>query len=109
MNSEGLRATQAPIKELCRARRDEDSHPAEQHLLLGSEQVVAPVDERTERLLAWKRSAAPARKDLEAFVETLGEVGDAQDLHPSRGEFNRQRNAVQTTADLADCRRVRVV
>ncbi|MGA8797130.1 MAG: hypothetical protein WB526_08750, partial [Candidatus Cybelea sp.] len=35
----------------------------------------------------------------------MGEVGNAQDLHPSRSKFDRERNAVQPPANVGNDRR----
>ncbi len=53
-----------------------------------------------ERLLARESSTATAGEDLEAFVEALREIRDAQDIHPSGGEFNGKRNAIEAAAYL---------
>ena len=81
--------------------------PREHGLLGGIEQVVAPVDQRAQRLLSRQARPGAAREELEAVVQTLGDRFDRQRAHASGGELQRERNAVEAPADLDQ--RVRVL
>ena len=56
-------------------------------------------------MAAWG-AAGSAGEHREQVVEALGELGRGQYPHPRGGQLDRQRQAVQTTADLPDGVRV---
>jgi rhodanese-related sulfurtransferase len=70
------------------------------------EQVVAPVDERTQRLLAREHIAPAPGEHAKAFVQPLAQLLRAQNLDPGGGQFDCQRNPVEAPADLGDDRRI---
>ena len=65
-----------------------------------SQEVVAPVDQRAQRLLARQRGAVAAGQQPEAIVQALGDLLDRQRAHARRGELDRERNAVEPPADV---------
>jgi hypothetical protein len=87
---------------------DEHAQAPEECALPLVEEIVAPVDERVERLLPGHRVAAAAGEHAEAFVEPVVQLLGAQQLHACRREFERERDAVEPAADIRDRRRVRV-
>ena len=76
----------------------------EEGLLLLVQQVVRPVDQRPQRLLARLQRAVPAGQDLVAVVEPLVDVGDRERAHPRRCQLQRQRNALEPRHQLGDRR-----
>ena len=68
------------------------------------EQAVAPVDDRAQgRLARLVGDAWPAVQHLEALmIEPGADPLQAQGRHQGRGHFQRQRNAVEATADLGN-------
>ena len=72
------------------------------------EQVVAPVDERAHGLLARQRRAIAAGEDAEALVSRSARLWTRHGLDARRGEFDRERDAVETAADIDDDRRIGV-
>ncbi len=66
------------------------------------EQVVAPVDQRAQRLLARQRGAVAAGQQAEAIVQARRDALDRQRAHARGGELERERNAVQPPADVGD-------
>ncbi len=87
----------------------EDGEPAEEHPLVGLEQVVAPLERRRERLLPRRRRAVARAEQAEAVVEPLGDRRRAERSQPARGELERERQAVEPEADAGDVRRVLLV
>jgi hypothetical protein len=74
-------------------------------LALG-EQFVAPVERGAQRLLARKRRSAPSREQLEAVLQAEVDLVDRQRMRTPGGQFERQRDAVQASADRRDRRRL---
>jgi hypothetical protein len=64
--------------------------------------MVRPVDERLQGLLPEQRRSDPARQETEAIVHTLRDLLHAHRAHARRRQFDRQRDAVQTTTGLRD-------
>src|SRR5580765_753527 len=83
----------------------EGREPPQQDLLLGREQLVAPVERRLERLLARRRGAAARSEESEAVVEAAGQRGRSERVHTGGRELERQREPVQPVADPGDCGR----
>jgi hypothetical protein len=84
----------------------EDAQTSEEELLRRIEQIVGPVDECAQRLLPWHRIAISARKELEPVVEPVADLLDAQNTDASRSELECERDAVESSTDLAHLRRV---
>ena len=80
----------------------EHAQPVEHPSLGLVEQVVRPVDRGAERLVALGRAALAAREQAEALVEALGELGRREHRDPCRGELDRERHAVESSAHLRD-------
>ena len=78
----------------------EDCEATVEDALLAGEQVVAPVDRGPQRLLAGQRRAAAGAEHVEALAQARGDLVERQRGCAGRGEFDRQRHAVQTPADL---------
>ena len=73
---------------------------APQHALGFAQQLVAPVDERAQRLVAQQRRASAARQQREAIVQTFGHLLHAHCPNARCRQFQRQRNAVELMTDL---------
>jgi len=80
------------------ARKDAD--PLEELLLLGLQELVAPVHGGPERLLPLERRGASGGEKAEPVLETSQDLGHGQDLHACGGQLDRERDAVQAPADL---------
>ena len=81
----------------------------EELLLRGLEQVVAPGDGRAETSAGEPEVSRPTREQREPMVEA-GEHGrERQELHPRGRELEGKWQAVESTADLRDVQRVRIV
>ncbi len=89
----------------------EHAEPLEQRALQGIEHLVGPLDGAPQRLVAFRSAAPAAGEQVEALVETLvearGDVGRRHQCDPRRRELERERDAVEAPADLADLRGVR--
>ena len=48
------------------------------------------------------RSLPPAAKDIEALAQTVEQVGWREHVEPGRRQFDRQRQTIETKADLGD-------
>ncbi len=78
----------------------EHGQAREQQLLVGRQQVVAPVDCRAKRVLAFGQVAGAAARELQR--QEREELG-GRVLARARGrELDRQREAVEPAADLGD-------
>ena len=85
-----------------RESADEHREPAE-HDSLGFAQVaVAPVEQRLQRLMTRMRSAAPLPMQPEALLEEVRGSPDAVGCDAPRGEFDRERDPIQSAADAGD-------
>ena len=69
-------------------------------LVVGEQQVVAPPDGRLEGSAAFRSAAGRVAQHDEAVVEATGDLLDRQRLGSRRGELDRQRQAVERTAQL---------
>ena len=87
----------------------EHAESAQQRAFGRVEQLVAPVDRRSQRLQPRQRAALAAGQQAEAVGQPGGDVLDRQDAHARRGQLDRERDAVEVLADLGDvperCRR----
>ena len=70
------------------------------------EQVVTPVDERAQRLLARQCVPASAGEQTEALVELIAQLPWRENPHPRRGELDCERDAVEAPADFGNKGRV---
>src|SRR5262245_40947012 len=75
----------------------------QQRLLVLSEQIVAPIDQRAQRLVAWLCGAISARQQSEAVVEPCCQLLDRHDTHARRGQLDGQWHTVKTVTHLSDC------
>jgi hypothetical protein len=75
---------------------------AEHDPLARREQLPAPVDHRTQGALPVGRSARPAGEQREPVVEPGKQLVHAERAHPPRGELERERQAVEPSADRRD-------
>jgi hypothetical protein len=64
------------------------------------EQIVAPVEQRAQGLMAWDRRPTPGGKQTEAIVQVVGNLLGAQSRDPRGRQLDCQRNPVQPPADL---------
>ena len=87
---------------------DKRRQRAQQRLLAGLEQPIAPVDGGAQRALTLGQVARTGRQRQPFRQARLqrarGEHGD-----PRRGELQRQRQPIQAVADPLDCRPVPIV
>jgi hypothetical protein len=58
--------------------------------------------------MPWERSAAPAGQSRQAVIQVSGKAFNSEHLDAGRGKLDRQRQAVEPAANLADQRRVRI-
>jgi hypothetical protein len=68
---------------------------------------MTPVDGRSERLLPRKRRAPSSGQECEAVGQPVKDLLGAEDSGPHRGELDRERQAVETPAQLSDGRLIR--
>ena len=88
---------------------DEDRQPSEQAPLVFEEEVVAPVHDGTQRLLAGQRGAGAAGEQREAVAESLGQRGQGEGSKAGGGKLDGQGQAVESSADAVDDRFGRAV
>jgi hypothetical protein len=91
-----------------RAAAVEDREPREEGLLVRAEQVVAPVDGRTECLLARRHVSRPTSQEVKPLLESGEQRLRWEQLDPCGSEFDREWESVEANADLSKRRRVRV-
>ena len=68
----------------------------------GLEELIAPVDQRAQRLLARQRGAAAAGEHAETRIEPFAELLHGHRAQTRRREFDRERNAVEPARDVHD-------
>jgi len=83
-------------------RRGEHRQAQEQQLLLWREQVEGPVDDPAEGVVARVAAAVGRPEQLEPRIQPVGEVVDGQRADPRGGQLDRQREAVEGAADVAN-------
>ena len=88
------------LRRVEREAAEEHREPAQQHLLPLAEQPVAPFHRRAERAMPRQRGAAAAREQLECVVQPAGDLLRRQHAHARGGQLDRERDAVEATADL---------
>ena len=74
-------------------------HQAEQPLLVRREVVVAPLEHRPQRLVARQR-LLPSGQEPEPIVELGPDLLDRQHLHARSCQLDRQRDAIEPSADV---------
>ena len=79
-----------------------DREAAEGGLGVRVEEVVAPLDRRAQRSLPFRQIDRAARQQRQRLVEALQQGGGREELHPRRGELDREREVVQAPADRSD-------
>ena len=79
----------------------EDRQPFEDALLVVEQQIVAPVDDGAQRLLAGECGAAPAGEEPEPLVESLGDLADGKRARARRRELDREWEPVEALAHVA--------
>src|SRR5262249_24187860 len=79
----------------------------EELLLLGAQEVVAPLDGRAQRLLPRREIALAADEQLEQALQPREERSQREHAKPRRRELDRERRAAEAIAD--PCQRRRVV
>ena len=84
------------------AAADEYRQPSEQASLVFEEEVVAPVDDGTQGLLAGQRGAGTAGEQREPVVEPFGQRGQGEGSEAGGGKLDGERQAVESTADAVD-------
>ena len=85
----------------------EDGEAGEQLLRLLREQVVAPLDRRAERPLAFRRVARAAGEQRQRALQAREQRLRREQLRPRGGELQRERQTVEPPADRIH-RRVRL-
>ena len=73
----------------------EDGQPLQHRLFLRLQQLVGPIDQAAQRLLAPVAQLAAAGQELEAVLQAAVDVDEGQRAQPGRGQFQRQRDAFQ--------------
>src|SRR5579884_3700904 len=89
-----------------REAADKHGDAMEQLALQLGEQIVAPVDQGAQRLLARQGRAAAAGQQPEAVVHVPVDLLDGQRPHAGGGELDSQRKAIQPVTDLNESLRV---
>ncbi len=87
----------------------EDRKPAEEDLLVRLEQLVAPLERRSQRLLSSRRPMAAASEQAETVVEPLRDRRRAERSDAPCGQLERERQPIEPKADAGDVVRVLLV
>lgn len=85
-----------------RAAADESGEAAEEAALGLVEEIVAPVNRVAKGLLAFGKIEGAAGEELEAALEAIEDSGGRKNAGAGGGELDRQREAVEARADVAD-------
>jgi hypothetical protein len=85
-----------------RAAAREHGEAGEQRLLARCQQLVAPVDRRTESALAGGQIPGSLARELEASREKVEQLGGGVRACLRGGELDRERKAVEPAAELHD-------
>src|SRR4029453_3649856 len=78
----------------------------EEHTLFVSQEIVAPVDQRAQRLLARKRCPVAAREQAETVGQPRRDLLDRERAAARGGQLERKRDAIKALADSGNRRRV---
>ena len=90
-----------------RAAAGKDAHAAKHRPFVLVEEIEAPIDQRSERLLPGQAFSARVSEQPESFVQPCQDLLWPQHGRFRRRELERERNSVEPSADIGD--RVRVV
>jgi hypothetical protein len=96
------------LRRLDRAAAHKHAQSPEEQLLGGREQVVAPVDRVRERQVALWPIARAASQERETVVQVRKQFVWREERGARRRKLDRQRQPVETPADLAHREQVRV-
>ena len=80
----------------------EGRQPAEEDLLVGLEQVVAPLERCRQRLLPRRCGAAARAQEAEPVVEPIGDRCSAEGAEAAGCQLERERQPVEAEADARD-------
>ena len=83
----------------------ENGQPRKEELLLGREELVAPVDRRLHRSLMGKMARIPGAEHLHLRSQAIAQGLDPQGVKPDRGELEREWQSVELAAQLQHSRR----
>ena len=84
----------------------ENGQATQQGPLRLRQQLVAPVQRRTQGLVPRQRHAAAGRQQAEAIIQEVGRLRKSQRRGARRREFDGKRDAVELPADRGDQRQV---
>ena len=84
----------------------EDTQATQDDLLGGCQQLVAPLERRSQRLVTAQRSPPTPGKNVEALIELVAQAFDTQQRHARSCEFDSQRYPIETPADISNHRLV---
>ena len=70
--------------------------------LIGSEKVVAPVEQSLHRALTLRERAVPAAQQAESLLQALEDLRGREHRHPGGRELDGQGHAIELPADLDD-------
>ena len=87
---------------------DEHAEAREQGLLVGAQQVVAPLDRRAQRAVAVRQVGRAALEEVEPAAEPGHDRPRREHDDPRGGELQRQRQAPEEDAELGDVAGVRL-
>ena len=82
---------------------DKDGKTPKQRLLPLGEQVIAPADGVSHRLLARRKIAPSARQEWEPNLKVIQQILRLQHLHADGGKLDRQGQSVKTAHNLGNC------
>ena len=94
---------------LCSFKRegaDKDGQSPQHRSLTVGKKIVAPVERGVQRLVSLRRGASSGPFEAEAAVQKGVDAVDAIGPDAARREFDRERDAVEATADAGHNRRV---
>ena len=84
------------------AAAGEHGEPFEDALLVVEEELVAPVDDGAQRLLAGQGRARPAGQEAEPVVEPSGDLRDRERSGAGGRQLDGERQPVEPGADVGD-------
>ena len=99
---DGLHVTAERFGRVDREAAGENGEPRQQVALVRLRELVAPVERRAQRPLAFGQVAGASREEVERLLEAAGDRPDREELDPCCGELDRERQPVEATADLGD-------
>ena len=87
-----------------REMSNEYREPAKHHALQFGQEPEAPVERGLQRLLARRRGARPQPQQRQTLIEKRGGLLQAVGFDASGRQFDRERHAVELSADACDDR-----